>query len=104
MSFRSARDVLERDELLKSRLVKVHGSSLLFVASPQVLKNKHALRHTSIVTRVGKENAYVEGELRAKFWTNSFFEPSDWFSKFKAMDETIEHLKKNQQATEAISA
>jgi hypothetical protein len=98
---RSARDVLSSDLLLKSRVAKINGSSLLFLVSPQILENKQALRHLTFVTRVGKENVLADGELRAKFWSVNLYDPSDWHAKFEKIDDYLEACRNKLQLSAA---
>jgi hypothetical protein len=93
---RSSRDVLSNEILSKSRIAKIKGSNILFLVSPQILANKHATRHLTFLTRVGNENVLADGELRAKFWSVNFFDPSDWFAKFEKMDQIIQTYLKNK--------
>lgn len=92
-NLRPANDILTTEQLSKSRLAKISGSHVLFLVSPQILADTHATRHLNFVTRLGDQNVYADGMLRAKFWTVNFFDPSDWFIKFKKIDEVMEKLQ-----------
>jgi hypothetical protein len=92
-NLRPANDILTTEQLSNSRLAKISGSHVLFLVSPQILADEHATRHLEFVTRLGGQNVYADGMLRAKFWTVNFFDPSDWFVKFKKIDEAMEKLQ-----------
>jgi hypothetical protein len=98
-SLRPAKDVLNANKLLDSRIAKINGSNILFLVSPQTLQDKKATRHLTFLTRVGNENVLADGQLRAKFWSVNFFDPSDWFARFQKMDDLIAAMneKRNNQ-------
>jgi len=105
LKLRPANDVLEPSKLSRSRIARVNGSSLLFLVSPQVLEDEHATRHLTILTRVGNENTMADGLLRAKYWSINFFDPSDWYAKFKRIDEVLNQIKaKKEQSAESKAA
>lgn len=100
---RPAKDILDRDQLMRSRVAKIYGSSILFVVSPQIMADKFATRHLWFQTKIGKDYPVTDGELKAKYWSLNFFDPSDWYTHFKKMDENIAKLKARQEAKKTVA-
>lgn len=93
VKLRPANDVLTPEQLSKSRIAKIPGSSLLFLVSPQILADQFATRHLIFLTSVGKSNVCADGLLRARYWTVNFFDPSDWYTQFKKLDVALAEVR-----------
>ncbi len=97
IKLRPANDVLEKNALNKSRIAKINGSNQLFLVSPQFLNDSFVTRHLTFLTRIGNENVLSDGMLKVRYWSVSFYDPSDWHGLFSKMDDTIKALKASRE-------
>ena len=88
---RSAIDVLSPSELSKSRLGQVKNGDIVLIP-PYLLRNLHALRHVNIIMVHEKTNVIADGELKARFWRENIYDPSD----YKGLFERIDNLSINK--------
>ncbi len=92
-TLRSAKEHMDAEQLANSRVAKICGTTMLFLVPPQFLNDHHALRHLTILNRIGNDITLSDGKLKAKYWSLSLYDPSDWFSRFKKIDKAIAEAK-----------
>ena len=86
LKLRPANEVLEPNELSKSRIGRVKNGDIVLIP-PYMLKNLFALRHLEIVNRLDGVNVIADGTLKAKHWKKNIYDPGNYNALFDKIDD-----------------
>lgn len=89
LKHRPANEVLEPNELAKSRIGRVKNGDIVLVP-PYMLKNLYALRHVEVVNRLDGVNVIADGLLKARFWKKNIYDPGNYNALFDKIDNFAE--------------